>query len=54
MSATHSASGHDLTPLSDTEKQQRAESLTAEENNKGFSPVSIDVGSGSPKPIYYL
>ena len=42
MSATHSASGHDLTPLSDTEKQQRAESLTAEERrillNQGTEP----------------
>ena len=34
MNAAHSASGHDLTPLSDAEKQQRAEHLTDEEKRK--------------------
>lgn len=42
MNTTHSSSGHDLTPLSDAEKQQRAENLTAEEKrillNQGTEP----------------
>jgi len=42
MNAAHSASGHDLTPLSDAEKQQRAEHLTDEEKrillNQGTEP----------------
>ena len=42
MNATRSASGHDLTPLNDAEKQQRAENLTAEEKrillNQGTEP----------------
>ena len=42
MNTTLSASGHDLTPLSDEEKQQRAEHLTDEERrillNQGTEP----------------
>lgn len=42
MNTTRSVSGHDLTPLSDAEKQQRAEHLTDEERrillNQGTEP----------------
>ena len=42
MNTTRSISGHDLTPLSDAEKQQRAEHLTDEERrillNQGTEP----------------
>ena len=42
MSQQQSASGYDLTPLSDAEKQQRAQALTAEERrvllNQGTEP----------------
>ena len=42
MNTIRSVSGHDLTPLSDAEKQQRAEHLTDEERrillNQGTEP----------------